>query len=149
MTRMPADSAAFHERLTSSEPAVKVSSDKTFGIVFAVFLAVIGSVPAIRGGAPRWWAFGASALFLIAAFARPAVLHPLNLMWAKLAILLHHIVSPVAMALVFFLAFTPTGAVLRLFGKDLLRLRRDPEAGSYWIPRDPPGPKPETMIQQF
>ena len=149
MTRKPADSAAFHERLRSIEPAVKVSSDRTFGFVFTVFLAVIGIVPAIRGHDPRWWALGLGALFLVAAAVRPQVLHPLNLLWAKLAILLHHIVSPVAMALIFFLAFTPTGAILRMFGKDLLRLRRDPEANSYWIPRDPPGPKPDTMIQQF
>ncbi len=103
----------------------------------------------LRGHSVRWWALGVSLLFLCSALAAPRVLHPLNLLWAKLAVLLHHIVSPAAMALVFFLAFTPMGFLLRAFGKDLLRLRRSPHADSYWIPRDPPGPPPETMIHQF
>jgi hypothetical protein len=62
---------------------------------------------------------------------------------------LHYIVSPIAMSLVFFLAFTPTGLLLRAFGKDLLRLHRKPPSESFWIPREPPGPAPETMAQQF
>jgi hypothetical protein len=141
--------SAFHERLTSSEPAVKLSSDRTFGLVFAAFLAALWIVPLMRGTGSRWWALGLSLLFLLAAIAAPRLLHPLNLVWAKLAMVLHYIVSPIAMSLVFFLAFTPTGLLLRAFGKDLLRLRRKPQSESYWIPRQPPGPAPETMAQQF
>jgi hypothetical protein len=63
--------------------------------------------------------------------------------------LLHHIVSPVALALVFYLAIMPTGLVMRLFGKDFLRLKRDPQAKSYWIERTPPGPAPDSMKNQF
>jgi energy-converting hydrogenase Eha subunit A len=149
MKRNPADSAAHHERLTSPQTGVQLSSDRTFGLVFAVFLALVWGLPLLRRGAPRWWSLGLSALFLLAAFASPRLLHPLNILWGKLAILLHHIVSPVAMALVFFLAFTPIGLLLRVFGKDLLRLRRDPQAETYWLRRDPPGPAPETMVRQF
>jgi hypothetical protein len=53
------------------------------------------------------------------------------------------------MGLMFFLVFTPMALLIRLRGKDLLRLRRDPEAPSYWIPRQPPGPAPDTLKQQF
>jgi hypothetical protein len=49
----------------------------------------------------------------------------------------------------FFLVFTPFALILRMAGKDLLRLRRDPAAASYWIERDPPGPPPESMVEQF
>jgi hypothetical protein len=38
---------------------------------------------------------------------------------------------------------------MRALGKDPLRLRRDPEAKTYWIDREPPGPAPETMTEQF
>jgi hypothetical protein len=64
-------------------------------------------------------------------------------------VLLHHIVSPVAMAVVFFSAFTVTGVLLRLFGKDLLRLRPAPESHTYWIRRDPAPSGRETMLHQF
>src|SRR5215472_640013 len=144
-----ADSASFHEPLPSAVAGVELSSDRTFGFVFAAFLAIVCVLPLRRHGDPRWWALGLSALFLLAALASPRVLYPLNVLWGKLAILLHHIVSPIAMALVFFLAFTPTGLLLRLFGKDLLRLRSDPDADTYWLCRDPPGPPPDTMVRQF
>jgi len=51
--------------------------------------------------------------------------------------------------LVFFGTVLPTGLIMRLMGKDLLRLKREPEADSYWIRRRPPGPAPETMKDQF
>jgi hypothetical protein len=53
------------------------------------------------------------------------------------------------MGLLFYLTVTPTGLLMRLFRKDPLRLRFDPEAKSYWIERQPPGPAPETMRHQF
>ena len=80
---------------------------------------------------------------------RPPVLHPLNLIWLRFGLLLHSVVNPIVMALVFYGTVLPTGMVARLMGKDLLRLRREPEADSYWIPRTPPGPAPETMKDQF
>jgi hypothetical protein len=58
-------------------------------------------------------------------------------------------VSPVAMGLVFVTTVVPIGLVMRALGKDPLRLRRDSDAASYWIPRDPPGPAPDTMKNQF
>lgn len=62
---------------------------------------------------------------------------------------LHHVIVPVAMGLLFFLAVTPVGLLLRAVGKDSARRRRDPAAASYWIVRDPPGPAPDSMKNQF
>jgi hypothetical protein len=39
--------------------------------------------------------------------------------------------------------------VLRLRGKDPLRLRLEKDAPSYWIVRQPPGPAPRSMTRQF
>ena len=54
--------------------------------------------------------------------------------------LIGKIVNPIVMALLFFSTITPVGFLMRLFGKDPLRLRRDPAAASYWIEREPSGP---------
>jgi hypothetical protein len=63
--------------------------------------------------------------------------------------LLHNVVNPIVMALVFFATVLPTGLVMRALGKDLLRLKRQPNVDSYWIERRPPGPTPESMKDQF
>ena len=86
---------------------------------------------------------------MVAALLRPALLNPLNRIWLKFGLLLHRIVNPVIMALLFYGTVLPTGLVMRAMGKDLLRLKREPDADSYWILRAPPGPAPETMKDQF
>ncbi len=83
------------------------------------------------------------------AFAAPQVLAPLNRLWFKLGLLLHKIVNPIVLGIMFYVVVTPTGLIMRLLGKDLLRLKRDPAAASYWIERTPPGPKPESLGDQF
>jgi hypothetical protein len=80
---------------------------------------------------------------------RPGALKPLNRLWLKFGILLHKVINPIVMALVFFATVLPTGLVMRALGKDLLRLKRQPNANSYWIERRPPGPTAESMKDQF
>jgi hypothetical protein len=62
---------------------------------------------------------------------------------------LYKVMNPLVMGLVFFTTVVPIGLALRAVGKDPLRLRREPGAESYWIRREPPGPEPDTMKQQF
>jgi hypothetical protein len=73
----------------------------------------------------------------------------LNAAWAKIGILMGRVVSPVVSGLLFFGVVTPTGLLLRLLGKDPLRLAPDRPASTYWIERRPPGPAPQTMSSQF
>jgi len=94
------------------------------------------------------WELAAAVLFLLAAGIKPSSLHPLNLIWMKLGLLLHRIVNPIVMGLLFFGTIWPTGLVMRLRGRDLLRLKREPASDTYWIAREP-GPQPETMRDQF
>jgi len=75
----------------------------------------------------------------------PKVLAPLNKLWMKFGLLLHSIVNPLVMGLLFFLTITPIALFFRASGKDQLRLKLDPAARSYWIVREPPGPDPKTM----
>lgn len=137
-----------HESYTRDEQ-VDGSSDRSFGLVFAAFFALIGLLPLLLGKSPRIWALGTAGVFLLAALLFPSLLAPLNRLWLKLGLLLHRIVSPIALGIMFFLVITPMGLVMRAMGKDFLRLRLDPAARSYWIPREPPGPAPESLKNQF
>ena len=125
------------------------SSDRGFGIVFAVFFALVGLAP-LRAGRPvRWSALAAGAGFLIVALVKPSWLRYANRVWTKLGLLIGRVVSPVVTALLFFLVVTPMGFLMRVSGKDPLRLSSEPGASSYWIERRPPGPSPQTMSSQF
>ena len=86
---------------------------------------------------------------MFAAVLTPKVLGPLNQAWTALGIALHKISNPVILGIFFYLVFAPFGWVLRRMGKDFLRLRSAPETDSYWIPRQPPGPEPASMSNQF
>jgi hypothetical protein len=137
-----------HESYERSED-VRGSSDRSFGIVFAVVFAVIGLLPLLFGRGIRLWSLAVGGAFLLAALAFPSVLAPLNRIWLRFGLLLHKIVSPLILGIMFFLVITPMGVVMRAFGKDLLRLRFDKAAPSYWIDRIPPGPPPESLKDQF
>jgi len=139
---------ATHERLVREE-TVRGSSDRSFGLVFAAVFAVIGLWPLLGDGGIRIWSLAISLVFLATAMLRPMLLAPLNRLWTRFGLLLHHVVNPIIMALLFYLVVTPTGLVMRALGKDILRLRFDRQAKSYWIERQPPGPAPEAMRDQF
>jgi hypothetical protein len=125
------------------------SSDRSFGLVFTAFFALVGVWPLVHRRPLRLWAFFVSAAFLLVALALPRVLHPLNLLWARFGRLLSKVTNPIITGLMFYVIFTPAGLLLRLFGKDLLRLKYDRSATSYWIRRDPAGLVPESMRNQF
>ena len=137
-----------HESFGRDEQ-VKGSSDRAFGLTFAVVFAVLAGFSAWRGGSSWPYTLSASAVFALIALAAPRLLAPLNRMWLKFGLLLHTVTTPLILGLMFYLMFTPTALVLRLVGKDLLRLRADKEVASYWIERRPPGPAPESMPNQF
>ena len=97
----------------------------------------------------RVWALIPSAAFAIVSLLVPFVLAPLNRLWTRFGMLLHRVVSPVALGILYFCVVTPTGLLLRVFGKDPLKLRMDRTATSYWIARSPPGPAAESLKNQF
>lgn len=131
------------------EENIVAGSDRSFGLVMAAAFAAVSLLNAWHVGRIWPWTAGVAALFLAAALLRPGVLNPLNRLWLKFGLLLHGVVNPVIMALLFYGTVLPTGLVMRALGKDLLRLKRQPDAASYWIVRHPPGPAPETMKDQF
>lgn len=141
-------SGGLHETYARADEVV-VGSDRNFGLTFAVVLGVVGLWPLVHGRALRLWALIPAVLFLLAAFAFPRVLTPLKMAWMRLGLLLHKVTTPLIMGLIFYGAVAPTGMIMRAMGKDPLRLKRDPAASSYWIVRDPPGPPPGSIRNQF
>jgi len=137
-----------HEDLTRAQQ-VEGSSDRSFGLVFAMVFLLIAAWPLMHGAVPRWWAGAAAVIFAAIALTKPNLLTGLNRLWIKLGVLLGKLVSPIALGILFYGVLTPIGAVMRLSGKDPLRLKRDASAGSYWIQRKPPGPPPDSMTNQF
>lgn len=125
------------------------SSDRSFGLVFAAVFVVIGCWPLWHSESPRWWALGIATVFAAAALVRPQILHQLNRAWLAFGKLLHRIVSPIVMGALFFLCVTPTAYVMRMRGKDLLSLKRQPDLKSYWIEREPSSSDPDSMKRQY
>jgi hypothetical protein len=137
-----------HERLVHDQP-VEPGSDRSFGVIVGGIVVAISVIQLVSGSPQFVWLMIPGVILVAVALLAPARLHPLNLAWTRLGLMLGRIVSPIIMFLIFVLSVVPTGLLLRLFGKDPLRLRRDTEANSYWIARDPPGPPPESLKDQF
>ena len=132
----------------SSNPS-QLPSDRSFGLLFTVVSAIVAAFPLFRGGEVRFWAVVAAVLFLAASFLYPKLLNPLNRIWMWFGELLHKIMTPLIMSVLFFVTVTPIGLMMRLFGKNPLRLGFDDRAESYWIEREQDSPTPKSMERQF
>jgi hypothetical protein len=124
-------------------------SNRSFGTLFVVVFALLGAYSWWLGSAFYPWVFALSAVTLLVTLGKPDWLTPANKAWMKLAELLNHVVSPIVMGVIFFGVFMPTAWVMRLAGRDELKRRFEPAARTYWIDRDPPGPDPSGLPNQF
>jgi hypothetical protein len=139
-------SAIFHENLARKHE-VTSGSDRSFGRVMAGACALIGTYGLWQGTSywPYWLV--ASGLFAAAAWLRPEILAPLNRVWFLLGRVLHRVVNPIVMGVLFFGAFVPIGLLMRVFGKRPLALRFDGGAPTYWISRAES--QPGSMTKQY
>ena len=124
---------------------IKISSNKSFGIVFFIVFLLIGLYPLIHYENVRIWSLIISFIFLMLGFLNSSILTPLNLLWYKFGILLGKLISPIIMALIFFLVVTPIGLLMKILRKDILNLRYNTKK-TYWIEKK--GPKSK-MKNQF
>lgn len=114
----------------------KISSNRSFGIVFFVIFFVLA-----------FWSFSGSfdeikllplciaTIFLVLGLINSNLLTPLNIIWIKFGNLLGKIVAPIVMGAIYFVIITPLGLILRLFKKDLLQMHFS-KKNSYWIKRE-------------
>ncbi len=131
---------------------IEGSSDRSFGLTVGGILALIEAY--------RLWSSGTldtigivllviAVPLMVLGLVYPKILAPLNKAWMKLGMFMFKIVNPIIMFAIYILTIVPIGLLLRLSGKDPLRIKLDKDAKSYWIERDPAGPAPESMKNQF
>ena len=124
---------------------IKISSNRSFGIVFFIVFILIAFYPLINQGEIRIWSVLISLLFLILGIINSKILTPLNKVWFKFGIFLGKIISPIVMGLIFFLVVTPIAFLMRMLKKDLLNLKFN-KNNSYWIEKTDPK---SSMKNQF
>ncbi len=124
---------------------VKISSNRSFGVVFFIVFLLIALYPVINNEEIRVWSLIVSLIFLVLGLLNSKILNPLNQIWFKFGILLGRIISPFIMAIIFFFVVTPIGLIMRTLGKDILNLRYNTKK-TYWIEKT--GPKSK-MKNQF
>ena len=124
----------------------KLPSNRNFGLVFFVFFLIIGLWPLLGTNEIRYWSIFFSIIFFLLGITNSKLLNPLNKIWFNFGILLGKMISPLIMVIIFFLIITPIGVIMRVFGKDILRLKYNKKNKSYWIEKI--GPKSK-MKNQF
>ena len=124
---------------------IKISSNRSFGIVFFIIFLLIALYPLTYSQDIRIWSVIISIIFLVLGLFNSKILTPLNKLWFKFGIFLGKIISPLIMGIIFFLVVTPIGLIMRLFGKDVLNLKYN-KSQSYRIEKN--GPKSK-MKNQF
>ena len=124
---------------------IKITSNRSFGIVFFVVFILVALYPLIYSGEIRIWSLVLSLIFLILGLLNSKILNPLNKLWFKFGIILGKIISPLIMGIIFFLVVTPTGLIMRLLRKDILNLKYNKDK-SYWIKKNE---KKNNMKNQF
>ena len=112
----------------------KKTSNKSFGILFFFIFLAIGIWPLFSSGDPRLWSLVFSFVFLVLGLLNSKILKPIKDSWIKFGEILGKFIAPIIMAAVFFIILTPTGLLLRIFGKDLLKTKYSKDS-SYWIHR--------------
>jgi hypothetical protein len=133
----------------SSHEGPAPGSDRTFGFFFAALFAGLAAYLLWQGHRMGWACVAAAAILALLAALAPRALHGANRLWFAFGMLLARIVNPIVLGALFYLAVTPLGLLMRAFGKRPLRLRFEPAAPTYWLERNPRGPAPESMREQF
>ena len=122
----------------ASHVSTEQSSEKSFGVVFSIVFLIVALYPLINSESLRIWALVVSIIFFLLAFLAPKILVLPNKLWFKFGLLVGSIVVPIVMTLIYFVTVLPTGLIMRLLGKDLLKQKLDKNAKSYWIERKQP-----------
>ena len=114
---------------------LEMGSNRSFGVVFFVVFLAISLWPLISDNNIRIWSLIISFIFLALGLINSIFLSPLNKLWFKFGILLGKFMSPLIMAVIFFIVVTPIGLIMRIFNKDLLKLKFNKDK-TYWITKD-------------
>ena len=122
-------------KIIKDKSELKLPSNKKFGFFFSVIFLLISSYYLYLNEIIIALILGfISVLFFFVSLLNAGLLLPLNIVWMKLGILLGKLISPIVLGTIFFFMFTPVAVIMRLVGRDELRLRLNFQ-DSYWIKR--------------
>lgn len=124
-------------------------SNRSFGMLFTLVFALAGGYLWWKQLAGQGWLFAAAGITLLLTLTASNLLAPFNRAWMKLADMLNRVVSPLVLGLMFYGVFTPIAWGMRLAGRDAMQRRFEPQATTYWQDREPPGPDPDGLPNQF
>ena len=115
---------------------IKLPSERNFGLVFFIVFLLIALWPILNNNDIRIWSLIISFVFLALGSINSKLLTPLNKLWFKFGIFLGSIIAPIIMGIVFFLVVTPTGLIMKILKKDLLKLKNNNNSNTYWLEKD-------------
>ena len=115
---------------------IKISSNKSFGIVFFIVFLIIGLYPIFNQAEIRIWSIIVSIIFLILGLLNSNLLTSLNKIWIKFGILLGNFISPIILGIIFFAVVLPTGILMKILKNNFLGIKFDKNLKSYWIKKD-------------
>jgi hypothetical protein len=142
------DQHSLQEQRSHAAP-VTMGSNRGFGLVMAGAFAVVALLPLWGGGAVRPWALALAVLFAVAALIYPPCLQPLNRLWFRFGLVLHRVMTPLIMGIMFYVVITPMGLIMRAFGYDGMGMKRKKGVSSYWITRKSTDFTPDSLKNQF
>tara|TARA_B110000285_G_C14745762_1_gene432884 strand:- start:104 stop:487 length:384 start_codon:yes stop_codon:yes gene_type:complete len=111
---------------------IKLPTNRNFGTVFFLVFSIISLFPLLKNENIRIWSIIIAIVFLVLGLLNSKFLTPLNKIWFRIGIILGNFVSPIVMGMVFFAIVTPTSLIMRVFGKNLLNLKKENKK-TYWI----------------
>ncbi len=135
------------EELQSLDTAPKKL--RSFGLTLGIALLIIAGVLHWRDISGFVFVAGIGGLILSIGLIAPNLLRPLYKPWMALALVLGFIMTRVILTVMFIVLFIPIGLLMRLFGKDPLRRKLDPDAETYWIPKDYDAEAPDRLERYY
>lgn len=134
----------------SSEASLNLPTNRKFGFFFSAIFFLIALRLYWHVGSIGWtFFFGAlTASFLLISIFASQLLTPLNKIWYRFGLALGRVVSPIVLGLIFFLILTPIALIIRIAGRDNLKMKKM-DTQSYWVERLPPGPTSDSFKNQY
>ena len=109
-------------------------SDRAFGFTFSGLFLLIFLIGALVIGRRSAWPLALSAFFGLSALLVPGMLMPLNRVWMQITERLNRVLNAVLLATAYALVIAPLGAIMKLRGRDALRLNPLSGDATYWAP---------------
>ena len=137
-----------HENLKRKNNLV-TPSDRSFGLVITSACVIVALYPLIATRTPHWWLLVVAAILFVLSLVKPNLLTPFNRIWTRFGLILGKFVNPIVLGLMYYLIIFPLALVLKLFGRDQMQRKFNSELETYWQNREPPGPTPGSMQNQY